>query len=121
MVVSSPLLRARQTAEKMLRQWSAPVPELYICEELEPGGRRKRLARFLRDLNREALALVGHQPDLGEFAAWLIGGKKAQIDLAKAGVACIACGDGPRKKNGMLQWLVTPEWLGEEAEGRAAR
>jgi phosphohistidine phosphatase SixA len=53
---------------------------------------------------------VGHQPDLGEWTAWLIGSKKAHIDLAKAGVAFLACPDGTRKGGGSLVWLVTPDW-----------
>jgi phosphohistidine phosphatase SixA len=58
------------------------------------------------------MALVGHQPDLGFYAGWLIGSKSAQVDLAKAGVARITCDDKPGKGRGMLIWLVTPEWFG---------
>src|SRR5205823_12622063 len=90
-VVTSPFLRARETAEAILKEWGDGAPELRLCEELIPGGKRRRLARYLRDLGVEKVGLVGHQPDLGEFAAWLLGSKKAQIDIAKAGVACIAC------------------------------
>ena len=36
--------------------------------------------------------------------------KDAQINLAKAGVACVTC-DEPRKGVGTLVWLVAPEWL----------
>jgi phosphohistidine phosphatase len=111
-VVASPLLRARQTAEELLRNWSQPVPELRVCEELAPGGKRRLLARFLREQGGEALAVVGHEPDLSTFAAWLIGSKKAQIQLEKAGVACIICEDGPRKGAGSLAWLATPGMLG---------
>ena len=45
-----------------------------------------------------------------DFAGWLIGSKRAQIDLAKAGIACISVADEPRKGGGALVWLVTPEW-----------
>src|SRR5947209_20193638 len=47
-VVSSPLLRARQTAEGMLRHWTGPAPELPVCEAAGPGGKRRKLTRFLR-------------------------------------------------------------------------
>jgi phosphohistidine phosphatase len=111
MVLTSPLLRARQTAEGMLSAWQDAGPELRVCEDLAPGGKRRRLSRFLKDLGQDRVALVGHQPDLGEYAAWLIGSKKAQIDLAKAGVAYIACPQGAGKGEGTLTWLVTPDWL----------
>ena len=108
--LTSPLLRARQTAEGMLGAWPAPAPELEACECLAPGARPKELARFLRRSGGDHVALVGHQPDLGRFAAWLVGSKNAQIDLAKAGVAYVTCDDQPRKRTGTLVWLVTPDW-----------
>jgi phosphohistidine phosphatase SixA len=103
-------LRARQTAEGILHAWSAPAPAYEECEELAPGGRSKRLARHLRELKGDAIGLVGHQPDLGEHLAWLIGSKRAQIDLAKAGVAAVHVADEPAKGTGVLLWLVTPDW-----------
>jgi phosphohistidine phosphatase len=112
LVLTSPLVRARQTADGIVGALPASAPEVQVHDALSPGGRAKKLARFLRKLNSERIALVGHQPDLGELAGWLVGSKKAQIDLAKAGVACVQCPDGPRKGSGTLVWLVTPEWLG---------
>jgi phosphohistidine phosphatase len=109
---TSPLVRARQTAEELLRNWSDPAPELRVCEELAPGGQRRLLARFLRKQGGEAVALVGHEPDLSEFAAWLIGSKKARLQLEKAGVACVVFEDKPRKGTGQLAWLATPALLG---------
>jgi phosphohistidine phosphatase len=110
-LITSPLVRAQQTAEGILRQWQDEVPELRVCDDLSPGGKRKRLTRFLGSLGGEAVGLVGHQPDLGEFGGWLLGHRKKPIDLAKAGVALIRCEDGPGKGRGTLVWLVTPAWL----------
>jgi phosphohistidine phosphatase len=111
MVLTSPLLRARQTAEEMLREWPHPIPELKVCTALSPGVKPRKLSRFIREVGSDRVALVGHQPDLGIYAAWLIGSKKAQIDLAKAGVAYITCEQGLYKGDGTLAWLVTPEWI----------
>jgi phosphohistidine phosphatase SixA len=49
-------------------------------------------------------------PDLNDYAGWLIGSKKAQVDLAKAGIACVHFEDEPDKGAGVLTWLVTPQW-----------
>jgi phosphohistidine phosphatase len=111
LVLTSPLLRARQTAEGMLRQWTLPTPGIQECAALAPGGRPKKLARLLRDFEGKSVALVGHMPDLAEHAAWLVGSKKTQLDFAKAGVAYIAIADQPGKRSGTLVWLVTPEWM----------
>src|SRR5262245_54539950 len=112
-LVTSPLVRAQQTAAGMLHHWAKPVPELHTCPELSPGGRRKKLARFVEELNVGAVGLVGHMPDLGEFAGWLLGDRKLPIDLAKAGVALIRCPDGVARGAGQLVWMVTPDWLAE--------
>lgn len=109
-IVTSPLLRARQTAEGLLQELAAPKPELHICDHLAPGGKRRKLTRFLCGIGTQSVAIVGHMPDLAEYAGWLIGSRKAQIDLAKAGVACIRFEDEPDKGAGILAWLVTPHW-----------
>ena len=109
-LLASPLLRTRQTAETLLRVWGRPETTLEICDALYPGAKMRKLSKTLLKLEGEKIGLVGHMPQLGDFAAWLLGNKKAQIDLAKAGALCITCGDAPCKGLGALQWLVTPEW-----------
>jgi phosphohistidine phosphatase SixA len=54
---------------------------------------------------------VGHNPELSAYLSWLIGSKRAQLHLSKGGVAFVEA-DGVRKGLGVLQWMVTPEWLG---------
>jgi len=109
LLLTSPLVRAQQTAQGMLETWKGAVPELRVCEELAPGARRKKLARYLRALEVESLGLVGHMPDLGDFTAWLLGDKAISIDLAKAGVVHVRCDQPPDKGAAALVWMVTPE------------
>ena len=114
-VVTSPVLRARQTAEGMRQGLGETPPQLYESQELAPGGKRSKLARFLRQLGRETIAVVGHQPDLGKLVAWLIGSKKASVDLAKAGIAHVHSDEGPGKSCGTLIALLPPEWVAAPA------
>ena len=109
-IVTSPLLRARQTAEGLALHWTGAAPAQEVCEYLAPGGRRRKLTRFLRNLGAESVALVGHMPDLNDYLGWLIGSKKAQVDLAKAGAAHVHFDGDPDKGDGVLAWLVTPDW-----------
>jgi phosphohistidine phosphatase len=112
-VASSPLLRARQTAEELLKHWPAPTPTLSLCDDLAPGGKPRKATRFLRGLDGAGVAVVGHMPDLAAYAAWLIGSKKAQVELAKSGVARVRFEARPGKGEGVLVWVVTPEWYPE--------
>jgi phosphohistidine phosphatase len=111
LILTSPLLRSRQTAEGMVKVWSGAAPEVKVCDELTPNTKPRKLARALRDLEHPAVAIIGHEPDLSAWVAWAIGTKKAHLALAKAGVAHLSCPDGPGKGEGTLMQLVTPEWF----------
>jgi phosphohistidine phosphatase len=112
LILTSPLVRARQTAEQLARELAGPVPEVRICAELAPGFKRRKLARTVETLMEPGpLALIGHQPGLGIWAGWLIGSKKVHLDLPKAGVACIRASGQLYKGTGTLLWLLPPEWL----------
>lgn len=119
-IVTSPLLRAGQTVEAILEHGTGPRPEVHVSEGLLPGTRPRKMVKFLNGYQEELLTLVGHMPDLGNLASWLIGSKKAQVHLAKAGAAMIECDWGFAKGAGVLQWLVTPQWYNlAPAEARA--
>jgi phosphohistidine phosphatase len=107
---TSPVARARQTAELLLKTWSNSALTLETCAALEPNSKPRKLSRFLLKQQGERIGLVGHMPHLAEVAAWLIGSKKVQIEIAKSGVVLLHCGDAPGKGLAVLQWLVTPEW-----------
>lgn len=115
-LLTSPLRRARQTAEGMVAAWpaAATVPEIVICEDLAPGFKPRKLARYLRALDQEVVALIGHEPDMSHWTAWLIGSKRTQLEFVKAGVAHVACPDRPAKGSGSLVFLLPPAWLKSE-------
>jgi phosphohistidine phosphatase len=114
-VIASPLLRTRQTAEEMLQNMPGPMGELEFCKHLAPGGKKKKLTRFLMGQSGESIALIGHEPDLSEYLARSVGNGKAQIELAKGGAALIRCDGVADKGHGTLVWLITPEWTSEPA------
>src|SRR4051794_7012192 len=111
-LITSPFVRAHQTADEMLAHWDGRLTELKLSEELEPKGKKRKLLREILSLGGKAVGLVGHNPDLSELAGWFLGEKQAGIELAKAGVACIVFQGPPNKGAGTLEWLVTPEWCG---------
>jgi phosphohistidine phosphatase len=87
-LLTSPLLRARQTAEiAVAAGWA---PELAIATALAPDGAAlEALPRWLEEAaaaGAERLALVGHEPDLSGMAARLIGAPPEALTLRKAGL-----------------------------------
>jgi len=109
-VLSSPLVRARQTAEEMLAAWGEGAPPQGECMLLAPGNKERKLMRALHKYPGETLALVGHNPDLSELCGWLMGDRRIGLDMAKAAVACLEFETRPAKGAGTLVWLVTPAW-----------
>lgn len=106
-IYSSPLIRARQTADLLVPEW-ADVP-IQIVEELAPEHTPASLAKTLADrAAHDAIALVGHEPDLGALAAWMIGAK-SPLPFKKGGVARIDCGETLKAGEGTLVWMVTPK------------
>lgn len=110
-LLSSPLVRARQTAELLAGRLGRHEQAVEETAHLAPGGSQRRLLKLLRKLGAGQAALVGHEPDLGRLAARLVGGKRARIEFAKGGIACIACDDPPRRGAGVLLWMLTPMWM----------
>jgi len=106
-IFSSPCIRARQTADLLVPAW-AQVP-IQQVEELAPAHTPASLAKVLVDRAAQtAVALVGHEPDLGILAAWMIGAK-SPLPFKKGGVARIDCGDTIKAGDGTLVWMVTPK------------
>jgi phosphohistidine phosphatase len=79
-VVSSPLLRARETAEALA---SAAVLEPQVDEGLAPGATVSTLRAAVAGLGETVIA-VGHQPDCGEIVLSLTG---REVPFPTAGFA----------------------------------
>ena len=112
-IVTSPLVRAVQTSEELLAQLPEPLPPLHVFDEIGEDCRPRKVVKFLRELGGESIAIVGHRPSIDQLMAWIIGSKKAQLGLAKAGVAKIVV-DEPGKGEGLLVWMASPEWYAGE-------
>jgi phosphohistidine phosphatase len=69
LVLTSPLLRARQTAEAVAQATGA---EMRVDERLAPGATEEHFRNVLEDAT-DAVAVVGHQPDCSLFATALTG------------------------------------------------
>ena len=110
LVCTSPLVRAKQTAE-ILVEGLKPSPTLQLMPVLAPGGAPPKVGEALAALrDPKSVALVGHEPDLGEFAAWLLGARRP-LPLRKGGVCRIDLTGPPAHRAGQLIWLVVPKML----------
>ena len=108
LVLSSPYLRAKETAE-IFTDCLEPKPDLKIVDFLSCGSSCKEIAKGLiqySSLNK--ILLVGHIPDLELFLGKLIGAER--INLKKGSLAIVTL-DNSIEYSGELVWLVTPKLI----------
>jgi phosphohistidine phosphatase len=116
LIQTSPLVRARQTAD-ILKQAKLSA-QLLESPHLAPGGDLLAWVTWLEDWrranpNQQSLAIVGHEPDLGEWAEQLLWGEaKQRLVVKKAGVIGVLLPDhGSVVANSHLFWLAPPRLL----------
>ena len=109
-IFTSPLIRARQTAE-LLSAGLEGKPPVKVLDALAPGHTATAvMSQLAKVAKRRRVALVGHEPDLGELAAHLIGAGRA-LPFKKGGVCRIDVGSLSARRAGSLIWFVAPGLL----------
>jgi phosphohistidine phosphatase len=117
-ILTSPLVRAYQTAEILLEKGCGD--RLEIFPPLAPDGDFDEFQEWLSSYREkrynsgaEAIAAVGHQPDLGswaELSAW--GEIRDRLILKKAGIIGLDLPlQGSLLSNSSLFLLTSPKWL----------
>ncbi len=100
-IVTSPLPRARQTAEIVANHLNVKLREDRV---LEPGFDHVGLLRLVDKYAGSNLMLVGHEPDFSDALRELSG---ASVKLSKGGLALVDA--DAASMNGKLLWLFPPK------------
>lgn len=115
LILSSPLVRAYQTAEILQQAGLAKTIETFA--PLKPDGAIAEWLNWLEQYQQEnaagKIALVGHQPDLGNWTEMLLWGTiKGQIVVKKAGVIGLTLPNvGTPIARSTLFLHTAPKWL----------
>jgi phosphohistidine phosphatase len=110
LIITSPLVRARQTADTLALGLQVK-PAVVSSDSLAPAGTPASVIQDIVKHQRKArIALVGHEPNLGELAARLIGAR-TPLEFRKGGVCRIDFEVLPPKGIGQLRWFLTPKML----------
>jgi phosphohistidine phosphatase SixA len=104
---TSPLVRCRQTADALAERLGLEdhVVEL---DALRPDSQLDELVSWTNQQGAQAVAWVGHSPDVEELAATLLGARSGALRFAKGAVAAIDFDEGVGRDQGELLWLATP-------------
>lgn len=105
LIISSPLLRAIQTAD-ILAESLVYAGSLEALDELEPGFNVEQLKKILLSYQHiSELVIVGHEPDLGSVITSLLGIHK-EFTLKKGCAVKLTIDPTDLLKTAVFKWLA---------------
>ncbi|MEW6208490.1 MAG: phosphohistidine phosphatase SixA [Acidobacteriota bacterium] len=112
LILTSPLFRAIETAEIIADALGIDRSRISQTPALLPGATAASLTNEIRKQSVESIALVGHQPDLGQTISRIVCGyPDAAIQLRKGSVCAITVTETAPAIRGTLSWLLTSKQL----------
>jgi phosphohistidine phosphatase len=108
-IFSSPLVRARQTAEFIASPLKLKVEEM---RELAPGHRPQEVCIRLQQIKKlGSVMVVGHEPNCSELVSYLLtGGDSMNIEFKKGAISLLESGT-LAAGSGDLIWHLSPQTL----------
>ena len=112
LIVSSPYVRAQQTAE-ILAKVLKYKQELTFSDALVPLGNADNIIGEINEkYSVDELVLVGHEPCLSVLIGTLTAGNpELAINIKNGGVCCISSDDLHTERKAVLEWVLTPKLL----------
>jgi phosphohistidine phosphatase len=109
--LSSPYVRAMQTAEIFAHELDYSVQKIRRTDLLLPGAEASLFYRELsKDKQASTVFCFGHAPQLDDLVAVGLGSKHHVTSLKKAGIALLEL-KRVSPPSGQLVWLATPKLL----------
>ena len=111
-LASSPLVRARETAEIVARAYGGL--EVTTADALAPDRSPDAVVSWLDQRRVDGVvALVGHEPALSDLVSWLLSGAVRPMIEIKKGAACLPSlpGGAATPATAVLRWALTPAQL----------
>jgi phosphohistidine phosphatase len=113
-LISSPYVRAAQTAEIFAEALGYSPEKIRASEALKPAENPAAILNEVSRLRAKEVMLCGHAPHLDLLASHLAGAHGAFTALKKAGVACFEQEGGHGRWR--LLWMLTPKLLRDLAD-----
>ncbi len=88
-LLSSPLIRAMQTAEIFADVLGFPVPKIQQTDALKVASPPSELLRELSKLRARNVMCFGHEPHLHQVIAHILRAQPQVTELKRAGIACL--------------------------------
>jgi phosphohistidine phosphatase len=117
MLATSPLARARETAEIVAEEYGIDIRA--ETDTLRPKAAFTDFANWIAEHDHPVVAIVGHEPHLSTLVTWLLcGGEESHVEMKKGGACFLAFKSAPKKESGTLEWALPPRLLRAIAKKR---
>ncbi len=107
-IASSPLTRAVQTAEIVANVFDYSK-EIITDKKITAGSSPEDLIDFIRSINVENIAVVGHEPDMSNYVSALTSSSGVYLEFKKGAVAKVNFEGKVRMASGTLEFLIPPK------------
>jgi phosphohistidine phosphatase len=113
-LITSPYVRAAQTAEIFAETLGFPPQKIRAHEALKPAGNPADIVKEVIRLRAKEVMCFGHAPQLDLMIAHVTGAHGVFTALKKAGVACLEHTAGQGRWE--ILWILTPKMLRQLAD-----
>ena len=119
LMLTSPYVRAAQTAKIVKKAFGLGKDQVVETEHLAPTGYGDQLIQLINEkyATTPNIALVGHEPSLGNLISVLVAGDpNMSFTLKKGGVCRLSADTLQYGRCATLDWLLSPSHLAELGE-----
>jgi phosphohistidine phosphatase len=110
LVLCSPLLRAKQTAETVCV--ALKVKEFKPTEFLDPSADQSQLFTELNSPRLDTILIIGHNPFIGEAVALLIAGNRnVRVAVGTGTCVCVEVEDPTQSGTGILEAVLPHRFI----------
>jgi len=111
-VFSSPLKRAKQTSEIILKKQNKS--SFLELEELKPEGSAEEICKKISQKENAVVLIIGHNPLLIDLARYMVNSTEhitTNISLKTGGIIKIKINSLEPKMSGVLEWILAPKLI----------
>lgn len=111
LVLTSPLVRARETAELLCKaaKVGPPVVQEWLVCGMRPQEALRELAAYKESM--QTVVIVGHEPDFSRLVGHILGAETGYVRVKKASVILLTV--DPPKRSGVMHFNLWPTQLPE--------
>lgn len=110
LIGTSPWLRAADTARVIVE--TLGVERMETVDAMIPDRPFSELAAWLNERSDvPTIAVVGHEPHVGELVSWLLGGRGSNVEFKKGAACLLRIDDTVDAGSAVLQWHLQPAQL----------